>query len=165
MTYMVYSGPEFRNSGLLDPYFELMQRNFAHLFGPDMDTPQSRATWIHYNLELPEEQDWRMILAADGERICGYVSTSLEGRILWLRDIVIDRSCRFKPNIFKTLLYCTFHDYFDRFDEIRSYINKNNDESLHNFMKYAEIVQEKERGYTLRASERGLQMLHRICGE
>ena len=165
MACQIYSGEEFRESGLLDRYFALMQRNLGHLFGPEMFTPESCAMWIRNNLDLPAEQEWRMIIAMDGERICGYVSTSLSGRVLWLRDIVIDKSCRFHPGLFRSLLYHTFHGYFHKFDEIRSYINKNNHESLHNFMKLAEIVQEKERGYTLRASERGWQLLRRICGE
>ena len=54
MTYLVYSGDGFRKSGLLDSFFELLYRNLGYLFGPEMNSPENRAMWIRYNLDLPE---------------------------------------------------------------------------------------------------------------
>lgn len=147
VSFITYSQQELlEKADIVNYVLNTIVDNLSYIFGADMDSPQSRNEWIKYNLKTVNSS-WRIVLANKNDVYAGFIIYTIHNRTLSVYDIEINKTNRYNPTLLKGLLKTVFENEYNNFDNISGYINKKNETSQHNFLKYASQITETERGY------------------
>lgn len=159
MEFQIYSQQEaLSQAGLTDYLLDTLVENLSYLFGEDMGTPENREEWIAYNLK-DEHPHWRVVVGGKDGRYLGFLIYTVEDRRLTVCDIEINQSGRRNPILLLGLFQKAFQEENRSFDTIAGYINKGNQVSQDNFLKYATSVEERPRGYSFLIDEKAAEKL------
>ena len=148
MEYHIYRTSELiSDRKLVGLLLDTMTDNLSWLYGEDMGSKENREKWIRYNLYADDP----VLKAAVGEclpEICGFILYSVEDRRLVFHDVEIVKKHRFNPKLLIGLFGTLFTAEADGFDTMSGYINKKNEVSLSNFLRYATDIEDRPRGYS-----------------
>ncbi len=153
MDFKLYSQKEVLSDPVLTNYLlDTIIDHLSYIYGNDMGSPEDRREWIAYNLERPEPS-WRVTVAHRGGKNLGFLITTLDKRQLVINDVQIERHARKNPFLLLGLFITAFQHYDDKFTTLGGYINKSNNESQNNFLRYATIITELKNGYSFEVDE------------
>ncbi len=159
MEFKTYSQQQvLSDSDLTNYILDSIIDHLRYIYGPDMGSPSDRKEWIAYNLER-HEPSWRVTVAHKGEKNLGFLITSLEKQSLIVNDIHINRHARKNPFLMIGLFITAFEHYEGRFTTLGGYINKANNESQGNFLRFATTITELKNGYSFEVDEQGTQAI------
>ena len=120
--------------------------NLTYLYGPYMDSEENREIWKENNI-YNEKENNKFLIAFD-EIPLGFIIFNInEDRVLVFKDIEINKYEEKYPLLLFSLLKTLAKEEGDNFDSIQGYINKNNQLSIRNFMRFASYKIEKEKGF------------------
>lgn len=147
MEIKIYNQKEISNErNLIDFMLNTIIHNLTYLYGPYMDTQENREIWANNNVYNDENN--KFLIAQDKEPLGFIIYNINEDKVLTIKDIEIKK---FDGNQNPLLIYSLFKklctDEYDNFNCVQGYINKRNEISLRNFMRFASYKIEKERGY------------------
>ncbi len=159
MDFKMYSQQDVLSTPALKNYIlDSIIRHLQYIYGEEMGSLENRKEWIAYNLER-HDPSWRVTVAHKGEKNLGFLITSLDKRLLEVNDIQIERHARKNPFLMIGLFITAFQYYENNFDTLGGYINKANNESQGNFLRYATTITELKNGYSFEIDEVGTKQI------
>lgn len=135
---------------LLDTIIE----NLSYIYGSEMGSEDDRNSWIDYNLKRKDDS-WRAIVGFRNGTPVGFILYTIENRSLSVNDIEIILTERRNPILMGGLLKNMISAEDKNFDTISGYINKANETSQHNFLKYASYVVDRPNGFLFTINHAG----------
>lgn len=142
MNFVIYDQSIKDNDFLLDYIFDTISENLSFMFGNDMVNPQSRQDWLNYNL-LNADLYWRIVIAFDGNKPCGYLIYTIQDNCFIVNDIEINKEYRMNPVLLRGLFVNAFDSEKGKWDTIKGYINNKNLVSKKNFLKLATEIKDE----------------------
>ena len=131
---------------LINFMLDTIINNLTYLYGPYMDTEENRKIWAENNI-YNEKENTKFLIAFD-EIPLGFIIYNInEDHILIFKDIEIKKYEEKYPLLLFSLLKALAKEEGDNFDAIQGYINKNNELSMRNFMRFASYKIEKQKGF------------------
>ncbi len=159
MDFHVYCQKEvLSQEALTKELLDTIVDNLSYIFGEDMGTEENRNEWIQYNLRT-EHPHWRMIAEGKNGRRRGFLIYTIENHQLTVCDIEIKKDSRRNPILLLGLFQTLFKTESHSFRTMRGYINKGNETSQKNFLKYATSIAELPRGYSFLIDEEATEKL------
>lgn len=152
MKFVVYDQSIKQNELLLDYIFKTINENLSFVFGENMITPESRQAWININL-LNMDIYWRMVVAYENDRPCGFLVYTIQDNCFIVNDIEINKEYRMNPVLLRGLFINGFLGVQGKWDTLKGYINHKNTVSKKNFLKLATDIKETERGVSFSISK------------
>ena len=116
------------------------------IFGDDMGSPENISVYLEYKKKTKPIT----YLLYDRDILFGYLTLSINSRILYIEDVHILLGYRNNLFIMKLILQAIAKEYIlniDTIDKVVYYINKKNNLSQDNFEKYAKEKEESKNNY------------------
>ncbi|MBE5746618.1 MAG: hypothetical protein E7352_00370 [Clostridiales bacterium] len=145
MDFIVYNQSIKRNDFLLDYIFNTLKENLSFIYGEDMINTESRQNWINNNL-LNIDIYWRMVIAYNEDKPCGFLIYTIQDDCFIVNDIEINKEYRINPVLLRGLFLNAFVLEKGKWNTLRGYINHKNTVSKKNFLRLATEIVETERG-------------------
>lgn len=153
-----------KRNDLIDFMLDTIIHNLSYLYGPYMDSQENRDIWKHNNVYNTGENI--KFLIAEDELPLGFIIYSInEDKVLIFREIEIAKQNKTPPLILFSLLKELCKEEYDNFECVQGFINKKNEISMKNFMRYASYKIQKENGYYMIIDrEQTKKLKERIAG-
>ena len=145
MKFVVYNQSIKRNKILLDYVFNTLKENLSFMYGEDMINAESCQNWINNNL-LNTDMYWRMVVAYDKDKPCGFLIYTIEKDSFIVNDIEINQEYKINPVLLRGLFLNAFLTEKGKWKKLKGYINHKNTVSKKNFLRLATEFIETERG-------------------
>lgn len=156
MEFVVYNQSIKQNEALLNYIFNTLKENLSFLYGENMINAESRQNWIKHNL-LNTDAYWRIVVAYDESRPCGFLIYTVQESSFTVNDIEINREYRANPVLLRGLFLTAFSLEKGKWNKLKGYINRKNTLSVKNFLRLATEIIETERGFSITISKKEIE--------
>ncbi len=156
MRFVVYNQAIKQNNFLLDYIFDTLKENLSFMYGENMITAESRQNWINNNL-LDTDIYWRIVLAYDENKPCGFLIYTIRDNCFIVNDIEINQEYRMNPVILRGLFLNAFLIEKGKWNKLKGYINHKNTVSKKNFLRLATEIVENERGISFTVTKEEIE--------
>lgn len=147
MVFRTYTQQDVLNDSKLTAFLlNTIIENLSYIYGTEMGSEDDRNSWIDYNLKRKDD-DWHAIVGFQNGSPIGFILYTVDKRILSVNDIEIILTERRNPVLMVGLLRTMVSAEEKNFDAISGYINKANETSQHNFLKYASDIAKRPNGF------------------
>ena len=126
---------------------DTMVENLSYVYGDDMGSDENRRIWTEYNLER-YDATWHTVFGGRNGKPLGFIVYKIENKVLYVCDFEVKKEARYSPALLRGMLRAMISKEKDNFDSIRGYINKKNELSQRNFLKYATEIKENPKGFS-----------------
>lgn len=145
MEFVVYNQSIKQNEFLLDYIFHTLKENLSFIYGANMINSEARQNWISNNL-LNEGIYWRIVIAYDKNKPCGFLIYTIQDNCFIVNDIEINKEYRINPVLLRGLFFNAFLIEKGKWNRLKGYINHKNTVSKKNFLRLANEMTDTERG-------------------
>lgn len=145
MNFVIYDQTIKQNEILLDYIFNTLKENLSFIYGEYMINDESRQNWINNNL-LNTDIYWRMVIAYNKDKPCGFLIYTIQNDCFIVNDIEINKEYRINPILLRGLFSNAFLLEKGKWNKLKGYINHKNTVSKKNFLRLATEFIETERG-------------------
>ena len=160
MDFAVYDNRQIlSDEKLVNWIIDLTVDNLSYIYGSDMGNEEDRQLWTENNLK-DDSLGYKAVIASKNDKKLGFLSYTIDDRILTVHDIEISKDDRFNPILLLGLFRKVLYENCEKYDGIKGYINKQNKTSMDCFLKYASEITERPRGFSFTIDE---YTKNRIC--
>ena len=138
---------------------DTMIADLQYLYDEPMDTPENRAMWKQAALG---NDAWRGIIAFDEGTPCGFLHYSIREEALYIGGIHIPPAYRYMPSILRGLLAGALADEQGSYEKVIWHVNKKNEESQKNFLRFGRIVGDSGLSYRVEMTREGMEKIKRL---
>lgn len=156
MKFIVYNQSIKQNEYLLDYIFNTLKENLSFMYGENMINAESRQNWINNNL-LKTDVHWRMVVAYDEDKPCGFLIYTIQNDCFIVNDIEINQEYRVNPFLLRGLFSKAFLIEKGKWNKLKGYINHKNTLSKKNFLRLATEIVENERGISFTVAKKEIE--------
>lgn len=156
MKFVVYNQSIKQNESLLDYIFNTLKENLSFMYGENMINAESRQNWINNNL-LNTDIYWRIVVAYDENKPCGFLIYTIQNDSFIVNDIEINQEYRINPFLLRGLFLNAFLIEKGKWNKLKGYINHKNTVSKKNFLRLATEIIENERGVTFTVTKEEIE--------
>ena len=156
MKFVIYDQSIKHNGFLLEYIFNTLKENLSFLYGENMINAESRQNWINNNL-LNTDLYWRMVVAYDESKPCGFLIYTIQDDCFIVNDIEINQQYRTNPLVLRGLFLNAFLIEKGKWNKLKGYINHKNTVSKKNFLRLANEFTETERGISFTVKKEDIE--------
>ncbi len=156
MKFVIYDQSIKHNEFLLEYIFNTLKENLSFIYGENMINAESRQSWINNNL-LTTDTYWRIVVAYDESKPCGFLIYTLQDDYFIVNDIEINQEYRINPILLRGLFLNAFLNVKGKWNKLKGYINHKNTVSKKNFLRLANEFTETECGISFAVTKEDIE--------
>ena len=156
MNFIVYNQSIKQNEFLLEYIFNTLKENLSFIYGEDMINTESRQNWINNNLLNPDTY-WRILIAYDKDKPCGFLIYTIQNESFIVNDIEINKEYRITSGLLRGLFLNAFMIEKGKWNTLKGYIHHKNTISKKNFLRLASEMVENERGISFTITKKTIE--------